>query len=123
MPDISTLVSTADAIAGGIALIFIILDVLSGILAAAVAGNISSTVMRTGIYRKLALVLILVVASLVDLAELYLPLGFDTPVYMAAVVYIILMELASILENIESINPSLAGNGIFGLLTPHHQSS
>lgn len=91
-----------------IVIAFILVDVVSGVLAAIYEKNLSSTVMREGLLRKAALVLILVVATLIDLGQGVLDLGFTVPFVPLAATYIALMEVLSIFENACTMNDQLA---------------
>ena len=99
-----------------IVLAFIAFDILTGFVKGAVRGSLSSTVMRRGLYHKLAFVLALAFAALVQFATLH----FDLPrelgaVFPAICLYLILTEIVSILENLVEINPELANNRFLGL--------
>lgn len=91
-----------------IVMAFIVVDVVSGVMAAVYEKNLSSTVMREGLLRKAALVLILVVATLIDLGQGVLDLGFNVPFVPLAATYIALMEILSIFENACQMNDQLA---------------
>lgn len=96
-------------------LAFMIVDYVSGIIRAIVHKELNSTVMRRGLSHKSSYIIIMVVATLIDYGERYVPLGFDAPVFMLACTYIILIEISSIMENVAEISPSLADTPIFGL--------
>ena len=99
------------------ALVFILLDVLTGICKGAATHNLSSEKMKTGFWHKLGIIAALVVAGLIDAAAgSGLDLGFEVPVFEAVCGYVVIMELLSILENIAEINPELAGSRVFQLL-------
>ena len=106
---------TPDQYASFIALAFIILDVVGGVAAAAVNHELDSSVARKGLYRKFALVLILVVAGLIDWIQPHIPMGFEVPVFIPTVVYIVLMEINSIFESVVKIDPELGESGIFAI--------
>lgn len=99
-----------------IVMAFILIDVVSGILAAVYEKNLSSTVMREGLLRKAALVLILVVATLIDLGQGVLDLGFEVPFAPLAAAYIALMEILSIFENACKMNDQLADSKLGKLI-------
>lgn len=99
-----------------IVMAFITVDILSGILVAVSEKNLSSTVMREGLLRKAALVLILVVATLIDLGQGVLDLGFNVPFVPLAATYIALMEILSIFENVCKLNDELAGSKLGRLI-------
>ena len=93
------------------ALAFIVLDVLTGIAKGAASHNLSSTVMRDGFWRKLGIIIVLIIAALVDAAAgAGLDLGFQVPLFEGVCGYVIVMEALSILENACEINPQLAGS-------------
>lgn len=99
------------------ALVFILLDVLTGIAKGASQHNLSSGKMRTGFWHKLGIIAALIVAGMLDAAAATgLDLGFEVPVFEGVCTYVVLMELLSILENITEINPELAGSHVFRLL-------
>lgn len=89
---------------------FVLLDVVSGLAAAIKNKELSSSVMHEGLYNKLGEVLLLVVAmfvgSILDIPP-FTQLGIPPEVMYLVAVYITLMELVSILENICKLNPSL----------------
>ena len=97
-------------------LIFIGLDVITGICKAASKHDIDSGKMRTGFWHKLGLIMALVVAALADAAlNSGVDIGISVPIFSAACGYICIMELVSILENIVEINPELAGSKLLKL--------
>lgn len=99
------------------ALVFILLDVMTGIAKGASQHNLSSEKMKSGFWHKLGIIAALVVAGLLDAAAATgLDLGFEVPVFEGVCTYVVLMELLSILENIAEINPELAGSHVFQLL-------
>lgn len=51
--------------------------------------------------------MLVALAYLIDYAQKFVDLGFQVPVAAGVCVYIILMELGSIVENIGKINPDL----------------
>lgn len=99
-----------------IVMAFILVDVVSGVLAAVYEKALSSTVMREGLLRKAALVLILVVATLIDLGQGVLDLGFNVPFVPLASAYIALMEILSIFENACKMNADLADSKLGRLI-------
>lgn len=97
------------------ALLFILFDFATGIAKAAYSKQVSSTVMREGLYHKFAEILVIVLAGAIDVACEHLELGFDTPILAVTCGYIVLMEIASILENIGAMNPDLANSPVFSI--------
>lgn len=94
---------------------FIALDFLTGLTKAFATGTFKSTKMRIGLFHKVGLVLCMILGVLVDYAQGYLDLGMTIPVAAAICVYICLMEIASIIENICKINPHLASDKLVNL--------
>lgn len=94
-------------------LVMILLDVVSGFAKALMNGTLSSTKMRTGLWHKLAIIFLLVLGIILSAASGVLELGFEIPAIEMVAVYIVVMEVVSILENIKEINPGLSDNPIF----------
>lgn len=86
--------------------LFIILDFVTGLIKAFKEKAYTSSVMREGLYHKCGTVLCVVLGILVDYAQSYVDLGVNIPVALTICVYIILMEIGSIIENICAINPN-----------------
>ena len=86
---------------------FIGLDFVTGIIKALKQKNFNSSVMREGLYHKTGSVICLVLGALVDYAQTYIDLGITVPISIAFCVYISLMEIGSIIENVGQINPKL----------------
>ena len=83
-------------------------DVLTGWLKAIKKGKFKSTVMKKGLLSKVTEMIILL---LMYVLEYYLPMiniNIGLPIVALVGVYIIIMELASVIENIGAINPALA---------------
>ena len=90
----------------GATLIFILADIISGVITAAILKNIDSQEMREGLLRKVLLILIVVLSFVIDGAFKI------TFISKAVCIYIILMEIISILENLKKagINLGKLGN-------------
>lgn len=90
-----------------LSVIMIIFDVVTGWLKAIKKGKFKSTVMKKGLLSKVTEMIILV---LMYVLEYYLPqinINLGLPIVQLVGIYIIIMELASVIENIGSINPAL----------------
>lgn len=100
---------------------FILLDVLTGYAQAVANKDVSSAKMRNGFWHKLALVFAILAAGMVDIATGYeLDLGFDVPIFEASCLYVMVMELTSIAENIKRMNQELADSRLLSLLEVKH---
>ena len=96
-------------------LVFSLLDIATGVVGAIVQKNLSSTKMREGLLHKLGFILALAVASALQVASVYIDLGFEIPALSAVAIYIIVVECVSILENLTVIEPSLTSTKFFQL--------
>lgn len=92
-----------------VTLVFMALDILSGIAKGLLTHTFSSTTMRTGFGHKLGIILALCAVAIVQVA-LFDPnfsLDFDVPLFDVSCGLIIFMEFCSILENCCVMNPQL----------------
>lgn len=120
MPDIIE-ISDAQAWGIGLACVMMLADVLVGFVGAAIDNSISSTKMRKGLLHKV-LMLVLVFACLaIELAAKHaFQLPYDVPTCEVVCGYIVVMELASIIENIGSKYPGFADSPLFRLFDLGH---
>lgn len=86
---------------------FIVFDVVTGLIKAGYNGNYNSAIMRHGGFHKSMEVMAMAVAYFVEYAIVYINIGVDVPAVPAVTVYICIMELISILENICAVNPQM----------------
>lgn len=86
---------------------FIVFDVMTGLIKAGYNGNYNSAIMRQGGFHKSMEVMAMAVAYFVEYAIVYINIGVDVPAVPAVTVYICIMELISILENICAVNPQM----------------
>lgn len=86
---------------------FILFDILTGFIKGLTKEGINSTALRQGLYHKLSEVLAVVGSGGLGYAIKYLDLGVDVPLLQAVSIYICVMELISIIENLCAINPQL----------------
>lgn len=97
----------------GLSCVFMLLDIVSGFVGALKNRCVNSSKMRDGIFNKAALLIVVFVAWLVEFAVRHVPgLGFDMPLLIPVCVIVILMEVASVMENVAKISPALAGSGL-----------
>ena len=96
---------------------FILLDMLTGLVKAFAKKEYTSTVMREGLFHKCGSVLCILFGMLTDYAQTYVDLGVSLPVAATICVYIILMEIGSIIENVCEINPEIMPNSIRALFS------
>lgn len=91
---------------------FVLLDMITGIIKAVKEKNFCSSVMREGLFHKAGSVVTVVFGCLVDYAQNYVDLGVKIPVATSICVYIIMMEVGSIMENVCKVNPALLSDKI-----------
>jgi len=87
--------------------LFILIDILSGLLKSLKMKTWSSTTMREGLFHKMGFVIIIALAVLCDYGQRYLGIGFVIPITKAVCVYVIVTEIGSVVENVSAINPTL----------------
>lgn len=86
---------------------FIALDFITGMIKAFKDKSFNSSIMREGLYHKCGSTLLVLFGILVEYAEKHLDLGVTVPVASMICVYIVLMEIGSIIENLGAINPQI----------------
>lgn len=86
---------------------FILLDMITGIIKAFKEKAYNSSVMREGLFHKCGSILCVVFGVLVDFAQGYFDLGVAIPVAVSICIYISIMEIGSIIENVSTINPEI----------------
>ena len=89
-------------------LVCIVFDIISGFGAAAANNAIDSSKMRKGIWHKLAEIMFVFVADIIDgllLGGLQIQIQ---PVLVGTLLFLVFMELLSIVENLIKANPDLA---------------
>lgn len=88
--------------------VFILFDILTGIIKALYKEGLNSVYLRQGLFHKLSEVIATVGAGLLEYGSRYIELGVEIPVLNIVAIYICVMELVSILENLAEVNPKLA---------------
>ena len=90
-----------------IVLAFILLDVVSGLVRAFATTGFDSSVMRQGFFHKLGELLSVALCVVVDVSMPRLGIPVEVDFSAVCCVYLVIMEIGSILENIGAINPEL----------------
>lgn len=101
----------------------IFLDVVSGLVKALKKGEFSSSRMRKGLYNKVAVIIVLLLAWVAQIGfdMMILPQDYESLqtvlsiVFPAVGVYLILMEAGSVLENAGEIVPELKNKKLWAL--------
>ncbi|UTR14096.1 phage holin family protein [Salipaludibacillus sp. LMS25] len=86
-----------------ILLTLVVIDYVTGLVAAGMSGDISSRVGLTGIARKIFIFVMVAVAHLVDKVLIEVGIESEALIFMAAIVFYIVNELISITENVGRI--------------------
>ena len=86
---------------------FILFDVITGVIKALYQGGIDSTKLRKGLFYKLSEIVTIIGCGLLEYGMNYIDLGIDIPFLKPVAVYICIMELISIIENICEVNEPL----------------
>lgn len=90
-----------------VVLVFIVCDFVSGIVAALYRKEFKSSCMREGLVHKSVELAIVLLAIAVQWALPIVGIEIKAPIFPVAAVYIVIMELGSICENIGKINPTM----------------
>lgn len=88
-------------------IIFIGLDILTGIAKALKNDGLNSTVLRLGLWHKSAEILATIGATAVEYYKPFLGLG-NISILTPVITYISIMEIVSCIENLCELNPKLA---------------
>lgn len=91
-----------------IVFILIAFDIVTGITKALAKGYVKSSCLREGLFRKCGEIFSLFGAWMMEYANQALDMGVNIPLYTGVAVYISIMEITSIIENICEINPRMA---------------
>ena len=87
---------------------FILFDIITGVIKALYKEGLNSTYLRKGLFHKLAEILTVIGSGLLEYGMNYVDIGIEVPVLNVVAIYICIMELISVIENLSEVNPSLA---------------
>lgn len=88
--------------------IFIVFDIATGWLKALSTGTTDSSIMRKGLFHKLAEILSVMFGYTCEYVFPFAGIEVTIPFATGIATYIVLMETASIIENLAIMNPNLA---------------
>lgn len=100
----------------------IAIDYISGVIAAAYNGELSSHRMKEGLLKKFAYILIMLTCYIIDFTSHKVNLGFTISLYITVGVGITLVEITSIFENCCKINPEIKNSNILDIIENHKES-
>lgn len=87
---------------------FIIADLATGLVKAIATHSYSSSKMREGLFHKLGELVCLIFGVLCDYALPMIGIKIPLSIAQSVSIYIIIMEIGSVIENIGGLNPELA---------------
>lgn len=91
-------------------------DVLTGFIVAVINNDVSSTKMRKGLLHKVLTLVLMFVCLAIEIGVSHMTvLPFDIPTCEVVSGYVVVMELASVLENIGRGYPEFADSTLFRL--------
>ena len=96
--------------------IFICFDVVTGVLQAFINGTFKSKLMRQGGLHKIALLVTIAFGVALDYSQTLVELGFPFPCLKTICGYISLMEIMSIIENINLAFPNALPKSLINML-------
>lgn len=99
-----------------IPIIFSLFDLLTGLFQALKNHVFSSTKMREGLWHKVGILCLLALSIGVEYAQTLIDLGINIPAFTCVAIFITLMEIGSIVENVCKINENLLPGKILALL-------
>lgn len=114
---------TSEITALGITFALIVIDYLTGIAKAIKKKDVSSEKMREGLWHKASYLIVLILAEIIEHGQHVVDMGFTMPILIPACVYIVVTELASILENLGEINPELQNSPILQLFRSNKEAT
>ena len=95
---------------------FMLMDIVTGLIGSIMRGEFSSAKMREGLGHKALLLCIIAMAMMLEIGGTHIDgLGFTAVTVPVVCVYIIVMEVGSVLENICSAYPELRDTPLFNL--------
>ena len=92
-----------------VVLVFIVLDIVTGIAKAFATSGFDSSIMRQGFFHKLGEIFAVTLALVADIGLPEIGIPLDAKLSGLCCIYLVLMEIGSIVENIGAINPELVG--------------
>ena len=93
---------------GAVILLFILFDIITGLIKSLAGHCYESSVMRQGLFHKLGEIVCFIFGVVCDIFLPYLGVALPVSIAQSICVYIVIMEIGSVIENIGAINPDLA---------------
>lgn len=90
-----------------VVILFIILDIITGLLKSFYNNSYQSSEMRKGGLRKLGILIAMVLCYLIETGLPYLQIPINFPITIICAAYLVFMEVTSIIENLSVLNPNI----------------
>lgn len=90
-----------------VVVLFIILDIITGLLKSFYNNSYQSSEMRKGGLRKLGILVAMVLCYLIETGLPYLQIPINFPITIICAAYLVFMEITSIIENLSVLNPTI----------------
>lgn len=88
--------------------IFICFDIITGLMSAFKKGNFKSSTMRRGLIAKTGEIFAVLLFLAIEKVLPFIGITITIPLVQAITVYIVIMEIGSIIENIGKMNQAVA---------------
>lgn len=98
------------------ALVFNVLDILSGLIAAIKNKNLESGKLRDGLFKKVGFIFCYFMAWLLDAHGTEIGFSIGVSVLPIIILYVCTTEIVSITENISKINPDIVPEKLLEML-------
>lgn len=85
----------------------IVFDFVTGLIKSLKEKSFDSSIMREGLFNKVGSVLTIVFGVLIDYLQDFVDIGVTIPILEGICIYIVLMEIGSIIENLGAINQNI----------------
>lgn len=100
----------------GLAMGFMLMDIITGFIGSVITHTFSSSKMREGLGHKVLLICIIAMTVMLEIGSEHIGgLGFASVTVPVVCVYIIIMEVGSVLENVCAAYPELKDTPLFML--------
>lgn len=110
------MITDANAWSICLAMGFMFMDILTGFIGSVITHTFSSSKMREGLGHKVLLICIIAMTVMLDIGGKHIEgLGFTAVTVPVVCVYIIVMEVGSVLENVCAAYPELKETTLFML--------
>lgn len=104
-------------------LLLIVIDYITGVIYAIKDQSFDSTIMRQGLWHKVSYLVVIVVGYIIDRLCAYydLDLFYSGSILALIIVWVVLTEIGSILENLVKINPKFSDNAFMKIFTKKNE--